>query len=1242
MDPLLGPLKDFQRRTVDYVFQRMYMDKHQAKRFLVADEVGLGKTLVARGILARVLNHLYADVERVDIIYVCSNAAIASQNLNRLNVTGKRDLAFAARLTLLPAQIKNLKGHKINLVSFTPGTTFDLKSRGGRKDERADICCMLKDVLGLPKGGFLNLLQGSVTYSKWRDYVRRRSRDIQLDPDLGSDFVRVVRNDRGLMRRLEEGCERFRYSRRRVPREDQEVRYALVGELRQKLADVCIQALEPDLIILDEFQRFRDLLEQDEEKQTEAARLAQDLMRYKDARVLLLSATPYRMLTLGGESEDDHYEDFIATVDFLLQDKVALARLREEFRHYRQLLVSIDSASAVELTRTRDRIQSTLLSVMVRTERVASTVGRNAMLDDVITAAEIRRPDLKQAKLVDRLARAVATQDPIEYWKSAPYLLNVMKEYKLKEEVHARIKNPSPEMLDALRAFPEQLLRKKDIETYQEIDPQNGRLRRLLEDTIGAGYWRLLWMPPCLPYWSLGGAYAEVGSATKALVFSAWYVVPDVIAAIGSYLAELRIMVTAAERIRYTELTEKRKGLLIFKVGERGPESLSTLAILYPSPTLAREIDPLRLAMRRLNGGDGVQRDEILEEAKRILADRLRETGTWPTERADWTDPQWYWAAPILLDRHFAPDVGRWIAGEWSKAGQAQGDDGEGAGAFGDHVRRYAQVYREGLALGPAPDDLLDVLAKMALASPAVCALRSLWRVVQAEEFEQPFLLSAAAKFAMGIRSLFNNPDSVLLLRGSETEESVYWRLVLEHGMEGNLAAVLDEYVHMLREVLGLVHHSDSKVATEIATTAAEALSIRTSNIRVDEYRPRPRSKRIDVGEIRLRCRFALRFGELKDDAGETLHRIGAVREAFNSPFRPFILASTSIGQEGLDFHPYCHAVYHWNLPSNPVDLEQREGRIHRYKNHAVRKNVARSFGLDGLRGRLDSGKDPWAVLFDLARDSRPMGSTDLIPYWIYETAGGARVERRVPMLPFSREEGRLERLKASLAVYRLAFGQPRQEDLIAHLRRMQIEAGTTLDLDRLRISLAPPHVEIEQSLNTELVELIQKGEALQEAESTGDVESDDEGFFEVLRQRSGEEMHALARSIEAWARSHHLIIDFGSGEWSPSMHVGMDPRGRDEWYPLLVLYSYPKGPRIKIPFKRMKGAFGQLARRKELLGRLNEIPVSVYPLDQDNVRRFPSFPLEGIRESSRLDSFLQVIDWVVSETAGSAGGQMR
>ena len=74
------------------------------------------------------------------------------------------------------------------------------------------------------------------------------------------------------------------------------------------------------------------------------------------------------------------------------------------------------------------------------------------------------------------------------------------------------------------------------------------------------------------------------------------------------------------------------------------------------------------------------------------------------------------------------------------------------------------------------------------------------------------------------------------------------------------------------------------------------------------------------------RRRVAVRFGRDGTDDEKVLQRSSSVRAAFNSPFWPFVLVTTSVGQEGLDFHQYCHAVVHWNLPSNPVDLEQREG----------------------------------------------------------------------------------------------------------------------------------------------------------------------------------------------------------------------------------------------------------------------------------------------------------------------------
>jgi len=183
--------------------------------------------------------------------------------------------------------------------------------------------------------------------------------------------------------------------------------------------------------------------------------------------------------------------------------------------------------------------------------------------------------------------------------------------------------------------------------------------------------------------------------------------------------------------------------------------------------------------------------------------------------------------------------------------------------------------------------------------------------------------------------------------------------------------------------------------------------------------------------------------------------RADIVRDAFNSPFRPFILASTSVGQEGLDFHTWCHAVVHWNLPSNPVDLEQREGRIHRYKGHAIRKNVAMAYGLRALRENWDGYGDPWRFMFAQARTDRP---SDLLCYWLFEPdGGGARIERHVPILSYSREEPHFKRLKKMLAVYRLVFGQPRQEDLLAYLADKAGGSQDAWDPNSWRISLAPP-----------------------------------------------------------------------------------------------------------------------------------------------------------------------------------------
>lgn len=147
-------------------------------------------------------------------------------------------------------------------------------------------------------------------------------------------------------------------------------------------------------------------------------------------------------------------------------------------------------------------------------------------------------------------------------------------------------------------------------------------------------------------------------------------------------------------------------------------------------------------------------------------------------------------------------------------------------------------------------------------------------------------------------------------------------------------------------------------------------------------------------------------------------------------------------------------------MPSNPVDLEQREGRVHRYKGHAIRKNIASAFSqLNKGNEIIDLSilqRDPWIRLFVLAETNRAPGEGDLVPYWLYPIEGGDRIERYVPAHKLSRDFLKLTNLRRSLAVYRMVFGQPRQEDLIQFLLEHYDEETVKLAVKELRMDLSP------------------------------------------------------------------------------------------------------------------------------------------------------------------------------------------
>lgn len=1061
---VLARLKGFQRDTVEHAFHRLYRAPDSTRRFLVADEVGLGKTLVARGVIAKAIEELWEgprEVERIDVIYICSNSQIASQNVSRLQM-GDAEFVQADRLTLLPKAIKGLRKNRVNYLAFTPGTSFNLRSSMGRWDERVLLYHLVQGVWPDPRMGPKNLFQGTVVDPHdWRDRLDWFAETEQIDAGLARAFGDALRaagmsrdqGGEGLRRRYLDLCKnRFGRFRENVPDEDRADQSALIGRLRSLLAEVCVDALEPDLIILDEFQRFKDILDGDDE----AAELARQLFTYSDdtaeVRLLLLSATPYKMYTLHHESEeDDHYRDFLRTVEFLDPSLKASGRFRDLLDDYRQALYRVEEGTE-PLERAKIEIETRLRRVMSRTERLRAADDATGMLREVPCAGvELTPDDVRDFLKLEEIGREVEQPQVMEYWKSAPYLLSFMDDHKLKTEVKERLGLPSGRSLrELLSDGGRALLSWDEVEAYAAIDPANARLRSLLEWIHRAEVWRLLWLPPALPYYRASGPWetARETGLTKRLVFSTWTVVPKAVASLVSYEVERRIFQRFDDSIRNTpEERKRRRPLLRFAYSNERLTGMPVLGILYPSPSLAELGDPVEHA------GDGTTLEDSLERVRARVGPVLEEL-TKHHAGGEREDESWYWAAPILLDLVRHPDATRaWFSRSglpriWSGAEEDDDDDSR----WVDHVELARQALARSLELGPPPADLADVITSMAVAGPATCALRALTRATAEGAITDTAARDAAARIAWSFRTLFNLPEAIALIRGERpgNDDTPYWRQVVEYAADGNLQAVLDEYVHTLRDLEGLFDTDEETAWDRLATAVSEALSLRTGTPRVDDIRTS--NGRAEIEQRRLRNHFAIRFGTQETDDGQAGAREGQVRRAFNSPFWPFVLTTTSVGQEGLDFHAYCHAVVHWNLPSNPVDLEQREGRVHRYKGHAVRKNVASKHGPEVLG---NGSADAWGAMFETARERSP---TDhgLVPYWLFPLTDGAHIERHVPALPLSRDAYQLEALRRSLAVYRMVFGQPRQDDLMAFLLARLSQDDLNAMQPFLRIDLAP------------------------------------------------------------------------------------------------------------------------------------------------------------------------------------------
>lgn len=1063
-EKIMSGLKDFQRATVERID---YLYRHKQRRVLVSDEVGLGKTLIARGTVAKLAKLRREEGDNlVKIVYICSNAAIADQNLQKLRVTheARMESTASSRLSMQHLNIfmqendTELLNRYIQLIPLTPDTSFRMTEGPGTASERALMFAHLKRMPELRSYLYeLEIAMMNKATSSWNSWCRNWYEKEAVECDeksngryldhmqyrLRKELSEIWHDDVTYMDGIIQLCQAIRRNMG-VPVSEN----SIIGQLRVIFAKISLEKLEPDLVIMDEFQRFKYLLNSNPESET--GMLADKFFHAKDVRMLLLSATPYKMYSTPEEIDenrvDEHYTEFLSVMDFLNEDQEAEKKFLTVWRNYSIRLKEMTVGDMTILS-AKKAAEDAMYQTVCRTERISAPENADIIDDsDVHVPLDVLEQDIKSYVQAQELLDQIGANYhvPVDYIKSTPYLMSFMRDYQLKRNVENYFKTHPLELKkiekDSLWINPE------TIDHYDRIPNNNARLERVMSSVLQKGEEMLLWMPPSRPYYEMEGVFKDTEFSTKTLIFSAWEMVPRMLASLISYEAERRTVGKLARDyqdrdVHYFFSGEKRypSARMNFSVRRGVPGAMTLFCLLYPSKFLAACYDPISCMNMDMN----IQ--QIREQVREKIRNKLKEL---PSPDRGNQDRRWYYIAPLMMDGDMY--VSSWLGSVDKLADYDDGDEkSKKQEGFKAHMEALLELFNETHAewfsnLGKRPDDLEDVLTDMAIASPSICIYRTYLKYVDREEKLPVYLASQLARVFINRMNTVESTAVVELACGRKSDDA-HWQNLLTYCRQGNLQAVFDEYAHLLSN--GIDH--DEALIYQMHRQMMEAMDIRTTQYDVDTFSNfRMRSLGQKDRSTGIRTHFAVAFTKGVGKATET-NRKKTVRNAFNSPFRPFVLATTSIGQEGLDFHNYCRKIVHWNLPSNPIDLEQREGRINRFECLAIRQNIAKRYG------NIIFGSDIWKEMLEEAAIVEKTGrSSDLIPYWgLRESDDMVKIERIVPMYPFSRDGLAYERLIKILSLYRLTLGQARQEELLEYLFK---NCDDTEKLKELFINLSP------------------------------------------------------------------------------------------------------------------------------------------------------------------------------------------
>lgn len=966
-------LEIFQQKTVAAAIQAL-TDPSTSRRFLIADEVGLGKTIAARAIAKELAER---QTGPFNVLYFCPNLEIASQNLTKLLALDKDWARPEDRLSLVASKDLS-KSTKFRIFSYTPDTSIPGWKGGmrtGREAERQLIASLTNAVAPRLWRRLRTLehkrkVNWKATHSsELRGYWPENLPEAPVG--LRRPFEQALRAVFGLRNKpLESGLRAW------LIKHQDGAEYIIRARSALSLAALTIERTRPHLLILDEFHRYADLIRPDLQaggselalERKRVTRLLIDALFDENGNgpaVLLLSATPYRLMRAdGGALPGSRYEHLIQLVEFLYGHGGGEqgSRARQAIvKHHESLEIRAERDEALSsAVAAKYGLEAILRPVIARTERATSIKGE--LFDRRRHAAPIAADDLE---IFQHFARAVDRHAPdlrgwvLPLWASVPYPAETLFDYK----VGNALKHDLPRLISS--DTPSRKAAHPQLRAMVTADGANSPPVR--QDVLS-----FPWLPPTRPWWELGGRWSSVHSAGqptgKALLFSRYIATPKAVSALLSADVD-----RSSSRKQGGKSKFSAQAYLRFDAGTPGP----LLAMFLPWPKLSAV--PIFV-------GDG---SESSSKARKLTRQSFRE---WLVDQG---------AVSMVRSKRPPRKV-------WKIAFEVETALG-GAALIKNSFRTVATLKGvESLTATPVAVQLTpaeaDLLSDWLFSTPGAIIGRSLFR-------HEPEVLSEPKAFVRAFRFTWTKLRLYLgqryfagvILRGKKgRQDGGYPEALRQALVDGGFEAVLDEHL----AVMALVGDQTTLDYLEAGIIA------RPGQVRFRKGK----NKRPGHSRVHAAMPFAGASGRGGNKSEEI--RSDGIRKAFNSPFWPHVLTTTSVGQEGLDFHIWCDRVVHWDLPRDPVDFEQREGRVDRYASLSVRRALAEDFAVPPF---LSSGVSPFKQIFESAR-AAPRTALGLERWWSPTTHKPRSFTFEAQL---SSSAIRFDRLRDDLMRYRLALGQP-------------------------------------------------------------------------------------------------------------------------------------------------------------------------------------------------------------------------